>query len=170
MTVVVEACVESLEAALAAERGGADRLELCLNLDVGGTTPRAELLAAVKSHVGMPVFTMIRPRGGSFVYTPSDRDEIRRDVAAVREHGADGLVLGMLDERGRIDVHGMRDVLADADGLPITFHRAFDEIADQHAALDLLMELGVGRVLTSGGAASALEGADAIRSLVEHAG
>lgn len=170
MSVVIEACVESLEAALAAERGGADRLELCANLDVGGTTPSAELLAAVKSRVGIPVFTMIRPRGGSFVYTAADRDEMRRDITAVRERGADGLVLGMLDERGRVDVPGMRDVLADADGLPVTFHRAFDEIADQHAALDLLMELGVGRVLTSGGGASALEGADAIRSLVEHAG
>ncbi len=170
MSVVIEACVESLEAALAAERGGADRLELCANLDVGGTTPSGELLAAVKSRVGIPVFTMIRPRGGSFFYTAADRDETRRDIAAVRERGADGLVLGMLDERGRVDVPGMRDVLADADGLPVTFHRAFDEIADQHAALEVLMELGVGRVLTSGRAASALEGADAIKALVEHAG
>ena len=170
MTEVIEACVESLDAALAAERGGADRLELCANLDVGGVTPSAELLTAVKSHVGIPVFTMIRPRGGSFVYTPADRDEIRRDIAAMREHGADGLVLGMLDDRGCVDVHGMRNMLADEDGLPITFHRAFDAIAEQHAALDVLVELGIDRVLTSGGAASALAGADAIRSLVEHAG
>jgi len=164
---MIEACVESLEAALAAERGGADRLELCANLDVGGTTPRAELLAAVKSHVGIPVFTMIRPRGGSFVYTPTDRDEMRRDIAAAREHGANGLVLGMLDERGRIDVHGMRDVLADTDGLPVTFHRAFDSIADQLTALETLIDLGLDRVLTSGGAPSAVEGAVAIRSLFE---
>lgn len=170
MSVVIEAAVESLDAALAAARGGADRLELCANLDVGGTTPSTELLAAVKSRVDIPVFAMIRPRGGSFVYTPAERDAMRRDIASVREHGADGVVLGLLDERTCVDVRAMRDVLGDAGDLPVTFHRAFDEIADRLSALDTLVELDIDRVLTSGGAPTALAGAESIRDLAEHAG
>lgn len=170
MTVVIEAAVESLDAALAAARGGADRLELCANLDVGGTTPSAELLAAVKSHVGIPVFAMIRPRAGPFVCTPAERDAMRRDIALVRQHGADGIVLGLLDERRGVDATAMREVLGDAGDLPVTFHRAFDETADQLAALDTLVELGIHRVLTSGGAPTALAGAESIRALVEQAG
>lgn len=170
MTVVIEACVESLDAALAAERGGADRLELCANLDVGGTTPSAELIAQVKSRVAVPVFVMIRPRGGSFVYTAAERDAMRRDIIVALELRADGLVLGMLDDERRVDARGVQDLLALSGGSPVTFHKAFDAIADQLTALETLIDLGVDRVLTSGGAASALDGADAIRSLVEHAG
>ncbi|HSQ28512.1 MAG TPA: copper homeostasis protein CutC [Gemmatimonadaceae bacterium] len=169
MSVLIEAAVESLDAALAAARGGADRLELCANVDVGGTTPNAELLAAVKSRIDIPVFAMIRPRGGSFVYTPAEREAMRRDIAMACQHGADGIVLGLLDERSRIDVTAMRDVLGDAGDLPVTFHRAFDEIADQLSALDTLVELGIDRVLTSGGAPTALAGVESIRALVEHA-
>lgn len=170
MSVVIEACVESLDAALAAERGGADRLELCANLDVGGTTPSAELLAAVKSRVGIPVFTMIRPRGGSFVYTAAERDTMRRDIIVALAAGADGLVLGMLDDERRVDACGVQDLLALSGDPPVTFHKAFDAIADQLTALETLIDLGVDRVLTSGGARSAVEGAAAIRSLVEYAG
>ncbi|HTJ22657.1 MAG TPA: copper homeostasis protein CutC [Gemmatimonadaceae bacterium] len=170
MTVVIEAAVESLAAALAAARGGADRLELCANLDVGGTTPSAELFAAVKSRVDIPVFAMIRPRGGSFIYTAAERDAMRRDIALVRQYEADGIVLGLLDERSRIDTTAVRDVLGDAGDLPVTFHRAFDEIADRHSALDTLIELGIDRVLTSGGAPTALAGAESIRAFVEHGG
>ena len=170
MSVVIEACVESLDAAMAAERGGADRLELCANLAAGGTTPSAELLGVVKSRVGLPVFAMIRPRGGSFVYTAGERESMQRDIELVRGLGADGIVLGMLDGQGHVDVPGMRDVLGDADDLPVTFHRAFDDVPDQLAALDTLVGLGIDRVLTSGAAASALAGADAIRALVMHAG
>lgn len=170
MSVVIEAAVESLDTALAAARGGADRLELCANLEVGGTTPSAELLAAVKSRVDIPVFAMIRPRGGSFVYTPAERDAMRRDIASVQAHGADGLVLGLLDERNCIDATAVRDVVGDAGDLPVTFHRAIDETPDLLAALDSLMELGIDRVLTSGGAPTAFAGAASIRMLVEHAG
>lgn len=170
MSVVIEACVESLEAALAAERGGADRLELCANLDVGGTTPDRALVAEVKSSVAIPVFVMIRPRAGSFVYTSAERDAMRCEIESARRLGADGFVLGLLDELRRIDVNGAREVLGDAHGLPVTFHKAFDEIHDQLAALDALVELGVQRVLTSGGATSALAGAEAIKHLVARAG
>lgn len=169
MTVLIEAAVDSLEAALAAEQGGADRLELCANLAVGGTTPSAELLAAVKSRVGIPVFAMIRPRGGSFIYSSAERDAFRPEFELARALGADGVVLGMLDEHGGIDVPSMRDLLSDAGSLPVTFHRAFDEISSAPAALDALIDLGVDRILTSGGAPSALAGAGSIRALVDHA-
>lgn len=169
MRVLVEAAVDSLEAALAAERGGADRLELCANLDIGGTTPSAELLAAVKSRVDVPVFAMIRPRGGSFVYSSAECDAMRPEIELARALGADGVVLGMLDERGGIDVPSMRELLSDAGSLPVTFHRAFDELSNSSAALDALIDLGVDRILTSGGATSALAGADSIRALVDHA-
>jgi copper homeostasis protein len=169
VTVVIEAAVDSLEAALAAERGGADRLELCANLDVGGTTPRAELLAEVKSRVHIPVFAMIRPRGGSFVYSSAERDAMRDDLDVARTAGADGIVLGMLDQRGGIDVPGVAEVLGDAREAAVTFHRAFDRVADQRIALGILIELGIDRVLTSGAAPSALAGADSLRALVEHA-
>jgi len=167
--VVIEAAVDSLEAALAAERGGADRLELCANLDVGGTTPDAELLAAVKSRARVPVFAMIRPRGGSFVYSSAERDAMRREIDVARTFGADGIVLGMLDERGGIDVPGVGELLSVAGNLPVTFHRAFDRVADQRVALGALIELGIDRVLTSGGAPSALAGADSLRALVDDA-
>jgi len=170
VSVVIEACVESLDAALAAERGGADRLELCANLDVGGTTPSADLLAAVKSRVGIPVFTMIRPRGGSFVYTAVEREQMRRDIATARGLGADGVVLGLLDEKRRLHLPGLRDVLAGLGDTPVTFHRAFDELSDQCAALDALVDLGIDRILTSGAAPTALEGAEAIETLVDRAG
>ena len=169
MTVVIEAAVDSIGAALAAERGGADRLELCANLELGGTTPSPELVSAVKSSVGVPVFTMIRPRDGSFVYTRGERDLMRRDIGLTRRLGADGIVLGILDEHGCVEARHMREVLDGADDLPVTFHRAFDRVADQNAALDTLIELGIDRVLTSGGADSALAGADSIRSLVKQA-
>ena len=170
MSVVIEACVESLEAALAAERGGADRLELCANLDVGGITPSAELIAQVKSRVAVPVFVMIRPRGGSFVYTAAERDAMRRDIIVALELRADGLVLGMLDDDRRVDARGVRDLLALSGDPPVTFHKAFDAISDQLTALETLIDLGVDRVLTSGGAPSAVEGTAAIRNLVERAG
>jgi len=169
VTVVIEAAVDSLEAALAAERGGADRLELCANLDVGGTTPDAELLAAVKSRARVPVFAMIRPRGGSFVYSSAERDAMRHEIDVARTLGADGIVLGMLDERGGIDLPGVRELRGDSGNLHVTFHRAFDRVADQRVALGTLIELGIDRVLTSGGAPSALAGADVLRALVEDA-
>lgn len=170
MSVVIEAAVESPGEAMAAVAGGADRLELCANLGVGGTTPSPEMLGAVGSAVHVPVFAMIRPRAGPFVYTAGERDEMQRDIEVARRRGAAGVVLGMLDERGDIDVRGVRELLGHDFDLPVTFHRAFDELPDQLAALDVLIELGVDRVLTSGGATSAIAGVDSLRALVAHAG
>jgi copper homeostasis protein len=167
--VLVEACVDSVASALAAERGGARRLELCDNLFDGGTTPSAGMLSAVKAAVRIPVFVIVRPRGGGFVYTDEEVMVMRLDVEAARMLGADGVVVGALTRDAAIDVERLRTLTAAANGLPVTFHRAFDLARDQAGAIDVLAQCGVARVLTSGGAPTAREGADAIGELVKHA-
>ena len=170
MTVLVEGCVESLADAQAAARGGADRLELCADLAVGGTTPSADLVRAVKARVFIPVFVMARPRGGSFAYDAGEIEQTHRDIETVIAAGADGVVVGALTPANEIDVPTLRAFVARAGSVPVTFHRAFDEVADPLRALETLVDAGVQRVLTAGGRGTALEGADVLRSLVERAG
>jgi copper homeostasis protein len=167
MKVLVEACVDSVASALAAERGGAGRLELCDNLFDGGTTPSAGMIAAVKAAVRIPVFVIVRPRGGGFVYEPDELGVMRLDIEAARMLGADGIVVGALRD-GTID-RGHLEPLIAAARLPVTFHRAFDLVHDQERALETLIQLGVQRVLTSGGAATALEGVERIAALTRRA-
>ena len=167
---LVEGCVEGLADAQAAARGGADRLELCADLAVGGTTPSADLIRAVKGRVFIPVFVMARPRGGSFVYDAAEIDETHRDIDNAIAAGADGVVVGPLTSENEIDLVTLRAFVARAGGVPVTFHRAFDEIAKPARALETLIDVGVQRVLTAGGKGTALEGAGVLRSLVEQAG
>jgi len=167
--VLVEACVESLEEALAAERGGARRLELCANMDVGGTTPSAELFRAVRARVRIPIAMMIRPRGGPFTYSNAELESMRRDLDLAGELGADVAVIGVLDDDRRVDSARTRELVARAATMPVTFHKAFDVVADQKGDLDVLIDAGVARVLTSGGADTAIEGADALTRLVDRA-
>lgn len=170
MNVLVEAAVESLDDALAAIDGGADRLELCANLADGGTTPSEELVADVIERVAVPVFIMIRPRAGSFVYSTSELDEMRRSIDRARELDVDGFVFGVLNSSNRVDTIRTQSLVDVAAGLPVTFHRAFDRVRDRIDALDTLVDLGIGRVLTSGGAPTAIEGVAALRELVDSAG
>jgi copper homeostasis protein len=167
MPVLVEACVDSVASALAAERGGAGRVELCDNLFDGGTTPSAGMIAAVKAAVHIPVFVIVRPRGGGFVYEPDEFGVMRLDIEAARMLGADGVVLGALRD-GAIDGEQLEPLVAAAE-LPVTFHRAFDLVHDQERALETLIHLGVQRVLTSGGAPTALEGVERIAALSRRA-
>jgi copper homeostasis protein len=167
--ILVEAAVESPESALAAERAGADRIELCANLDDGGTTPPPDLIAAVVERTTLPVFVLIRTRAGEFVYTNDEIDGMSRDIDLARTMGAAGIVTGALTPAGSIEEAGMRTLVKAAAGLPVTFHRAFDVVASPLAALEELIALGLSRALTSGGAATASEGADAIAALVDHA-
>jgi copper homeostasis protein len=167
---LVEACVDSVASSVAAERGGAHRLELCDALFDGGTTPSAGMIAACKAAVSIPVFVMIRPRGGGFVYSTEERDVMRRDIVIGRELGADGIAIGALRRDNTIDVDLVRTLVDAARGLPVTFHRAFDFTRDLSASLEVLIENGVQRVLTSGGAPTAAEGAAAIADLVRQAG
>jgi copper homeostasis protein len=167
---LLEISVETLEAALAAERSGADRIELCENLSAGGVTPDAERLRAVRAQVSLPIFSMVRPRGGDFVYSGAEFSEMRRSIAGAKESGMDGAVLGVLTKDHRVDVERTRELVEFAKPLPVTFHRAFDEAADLRQALEDVIEGGAKRILTSGGAKSALEGAAALAELVEAAG
>lgn len=167
---LLEISVESLEAAMAAERGGADRIELCGDLSVGGITPSTELLRAVRARVRIPIFSMVRPRAGDFVYSSAEFAEMKHSIATAKECGMDGVVIGVLTKDRRVDVARTRELVELAKPLPTTFHRAFDEAADLHQALDDVIATDAKRVLTSGGAKSALEGAAVLTELIEAAG
>ena len=163
---LLEISVESLEGALAAERGGADRIELCSDLSVGGLTPQTALLRAVRQQIQIPIFAMIRPRAGGFVYSPAEFTQMKESIAAARDAGASGLALGILKPDRTVDVDHSRELVELARPLPVTFHRAFDECADLSQALEDVVRSGAARILTSGGAATALEGATNIAMLV----
>ncbi len=165
-----ESCVDSLDAALASVAGGARRLELCARLDVGGTTPDPGLVREVVDAVPVPVFTMVRPRGGSFVYGDAEVDAMVRDIRLMRAAGAHGLVFGALRPDRTIDEGVMRRLLSHARPLPVTCHKAFDDTPDLLAALGTLVGLGVDRVLTSGGRPTAAEGTAMIAALVARGG
>jgi copper homeostasis protein len=168
--ILVEAAVETLETTLAAERAGAHRIELCVNLDDGGTTPSTGLTAAVVDGTRLPVFVLIRPRTGDFAYTDDEIDLMARDVETAGIIGVAGIVTGALTSDYTVDVEQTRALVKAAAGLPVTFHRAFDSIINKKGALEQLIDLGVTRVLTSGGAPTALEGAEIIAALVDQAG
>ena len=169
---LVEICVDDLAGTLAAESAGADRVELCANLVEGGTTPSFGLIARVlESVTTLGVQVMIRPRGGGFVHSASELSVMLADVRAVRDLAAQapvpvGLVFGVLTAAGDIDIPAMRELIAAAEGVPVTCHKAFDAARDLFAGRDALTGLGVVRILTSGGAATAAEGSPVLRELV----
>jgi copper homeostasis protein len=171
--VLLEVIVSSLDDARAAAAGGADRFELCMALAVGGLTPSLGLLEAIKSQVpSIPVMFMVRPREAGMAYTEADLSVMERDAALAMERGADGLVFGVLTDRGTVDAAGCQRLLRIARQRPKTqtvFHRAFDVVADPVAALEQLIDLGFTRVLTSGRARLATEGLDEIRRTREQA-
>ena len=163
---LLEISVQTVEAALAAERGGADRIELCSNLNVGGLTPSHDLLRAARKAVRIPIFSMIRPRAGDFVYSTSEFAEMKRSIAETRECGMDGVVLGILTKDNRVDVARTQELVEIATPLPVTYHRAFDETVDLRQGLEDVIQAGARRILTSGGAATALAGAALLAELV----
>lgn len=165
----VEICIDCVASAVAAEEGGADRVELCANLVEGGTTPSAGMVRHVRDSCGLGLMVIIRPRGGDFLFSEDEKVVCLEEVRALRKLGVDGVVIGALCADGRIDSDFTRELLEAAEGLDVTFHRAFDMARDLDEALDDLIELGVGRVLTSGGKVSALEGAEVIKGLVARA-
>lgn len=166
---ILEVCVDSVESALAAEVGGADRLELCQSLCEGGLTPSPGLLAEVRERVKIPIAVMIRPRGADFCYSEAEFKVMRRDLILARQAGADMIVLGLLKPDGSVDVPRTKELIALARPLPVTFHRAFDMARDAGTALEDLIALGVERVLTSGKERTAAEGLDTIVALLRQA-
>lgn len=169
LPVLFEACVESVAEAIAAERGGAGRVELCVDLRVDGTTPPAEMVRDACRALTIPVMVLVRPRAGDFRYSAAEVIGMIADIEAARANGAAGVVVGVLDADGAIDRTAMARLIAAARPMSVTFHRAFDVVPDRAAALETLVSLGVDRVLTSGGAASAEEGIQELKRLVGQA-
>jgi copper homeostasis protein len=163
---LLEISVETLEAALAAERGGADRIELCADLSVGGVTPSVKLIGTVREQLQIPVFVMIRPRGGDFVYSDAEFAAMKSAIASAKKLRMDGVVLGILGQDRRVDVHRTGELIELARPLPTTFHRALDESADIRQGLKNVIQTGAERILTSGGAKTAPEGAGTLAELV----
>lgn len=166
MPILLEVCIDSPFGLAAAIAGGAGRIELCSALALQGLTPAPGLMAqAAKAPI--PVYPMLRPRPGDFVYDQGDLDAILRDIDAVRAYGLPGVVIGANLPSGALDVAALERLLAHADGLDVTLHRAFDLTPDLPEALETAMALKIPRVLTSGGAATAVAGAETIAALVE---
>ena len=178
MCSVLEVCVDSTASALAAKRGGADRLELCADLIVGGTTPSLTLVQQVRAETGLPVRALLRPRFGDFCYDSYELAQMEQLAAELVEAGADGIVTGVLTPEGALDAGAMQPIYAAARkaaekaGRPVacTLHRAFDVCADPFAALETARSMGLCTILTSGQAASAPQGAALLRQLTERTG
>ncbi|UCC64396.1 MAG: copper homeostasis protein CutC [Anaerolineae bacterium] len=168
--IILEACVDSVEAAVAAQEGGADRVELCANLLEGGTTPSAGTIQLAREKLGIGLNVMIRPRGGDFCYSDAEFKVMQLDVQLAKKLGADGVVFGILKENGAVDTLRIGELLQLARPLSVTFHRAFDMARDPYEAIKDLIGLGIDRILTSGQDLSALEGLDLIADLVRKAG
>ncbi len=163
----LEVCAANLASALAAERGGADRIELCSALPLGGLTPGPGLIEEVVGRLGIPVFALVRPREGGFVYSKEEVRQMVADVLFCKKAGCAGVVVGAMTGDGRLDEVVLRELFAAAAGMGIVCHRAFDFVKDPSAALEVLIEIGFSRVLTSGGAATAMEGKSLIFNLLK---
>ena len=167
--VEIEVCIGSLADALAAIQGGANRLELCGALELGGLTPSLGLVQQVVDAVDLPVLAMIRPRAGGFCYSEPELQAMLRDAAIALEAGAVGIVFGVLDEHANINLGQARQLVEVAGNSESVFHRAFDFVRDPLKSLDQLIDLGVTRVLTTGGPPTAVAGIDTLAAIARHA-
>ncbi|HEY9134031.1 MAG TPA: copper homeostasis protein CutC [Dyella sp.] len=165
----LEIAANSLASALAAQAGGAARVELCSGLELGGLTPSPAIVAMVREQLRIPLYVLIRPRAGDFLYDDDECEAMRRDIEYCVAQGCDGVVIGVLDAQGQVDTGRCRSLIAAAGKLGVTFHRAFDLCRESARALEEIVALGCERVLTSGAQASALEGAALIRACVDQA-
>jgi copper homeostasis protein len=165
-----ELCAENLKAAQTADLGGADRIELCSQLAIGGVTPDHNLITNTVRAVSIPVHVLIRPRGGDFVYSDKEFALMRRQTQESKTIGAAGIAVGLLLPDGRVDIERTRQIAELAFPMKVTFHRAFDEVASQSEALEEVIQTGADCLLTSGGKPSVMEGAERIAALREQAG
>ncbi|MGN0334687.1 MAG: copper homeostasis protein CutC [Lachnospiraceae bacterium] len=167
---ILEVCADSVESAVAAQEGGADRIELCANLIIGGTTPTVSLFREVKKHTTIPVHVLIRPRFGDFLYSDYEYGQIKEDIRIFKELGADAVVIGCLKADGTLDMERMKEMVTLARPMKVTLHRAFDVCRDPWEALEQSISLGIDTILTSGQESSSLKGKELLKHLQEKAG
>ena len=165
----LEICANSIRSALAAQQGGADRIELCDNMADGGTTPSYGLISLCKKLLQIPVFPIVRPRGGDFLYLQEEFEVMKQDVIACRALGCDGVAIGMLNEDGSIDTDRCAELIALARPMQVTFHRAFDRCNNLEKGLEDIIRMGCERVLTSGGEVYAADAIPVLKKLVHQA-
>ena len=165
-----EICANSVASCIAAQEGGANRVELCAGIPEGGTTPSYGMIRNARENISIALNVIIRPRGGDFLYSESEIQEMIYDIKIAKELGADGLVVGCLHPDGSVDMDAMSRLMEAAGDTPVTFHRAFDHTNDPYKALEDIISLGCARILTSGCRPTALEGAELLAQLVERAG
>ena len=164
---IKEACVESFEKALEAQSNGANRIELCENLAVGGTTPSYGTVKICLEKLNIPIFPMIRARGGNFVYSKDEIKIMKEDIKIFKELGVKGVVLGCLTSDNKIDLEFTKELVDLAYPMEVTFHKSIDEILNPLDYIDDLVNIGIKRILTSGGKATALEGKDLINEMIK---
>lgn len=164
---ILEACVDSVESALAAPNGGATRLELCGNLIIGGTTPEPGLFKEIRKHTDIRIHALIRPRFGDFCYTDHEFSIIRDSVEQYRELGAEGVVIGILKPDGTLNMEQMKELMDSAGNMSVTLHRAFDVCVDPYEAMEQAISLGIDTILTSGQKNVCIEGAGLLKDLVQ---
>jgi copper homeostasis protein len=165
MSILLEIAANSFQSCMHAQQGGADRIELFENLGEGGCTPSYGMLSLVKEKISIPVYIMIRPRGGDFMYSDEEFEIMYRDIEICKKTGFSGIVFGVLDRNGNVDIARCKKLLSACGDMKVTFHRAFDRAKDLHQSIRQLIDLGFARVLTSGGEANVEKGKDVIKEL-----
>ncbi|NQU35725.1 MAG: copper homeostasis protein CutC [Bacteroidetes bacterium] len=170
MEIIIEVCATSIMSAIAAEKGGAKRIELCDNILEGGTTPSAGMIKMATEKLNLDVCVLIRPRGGDFLYNNIEFEQIKQDIIIAKQLNANGVVTGILDKYGLVDMVRMEELISLAQPMRMVFHRAFDMCSDPYKVLNQLIELKVDRLLTSGQKNTAVEGAELICELISIAG
>ncbi|PKF63730.1 copper homeostasis protein CutC [Psychromonas sp. psych-6C06] len=162
----LEVCIDNIESLFTAQQAGADRIELCGALALGGLSPSSGLITQVMKHASVPVNVMVRPRDGDFLYSSHEVEMMLHEIHTAKKYGMHGVVFGALDKQAKIDVDILKSLMRAAEGLSVTFHRAIDCCEDAHLAIDTLLSVGCDRVLTSGLASNAELGADCLKSMV----
>lgn len=166
----LEICANSIHSALIAQDAGAHRVELCENLNEGGTTPSFGTISETRKHLHISLFVLIRPRSGDFLYTKEEFEVMKTDIELCKKIGCDGIVIGLLTKEGEVDYDRTLELVKLAAPMEVTFHRAFDRCKDPFEALELIIKMGCKRILTSGLQNSVLEATDLIKKLIEQAG
>ena len=167
--VIIECCANSVQSAINGQAGGAERVELCANLELGGTTPSAASICMAREVLEVDLFVLIRPRVGNFCYSDLEMEEILQDIEFCKQVGCEGVVIGALTEDGNIDLENTKQMVEAASPMEVTFHRAFDQVSDTTQALQQIIDCGCARVLTSGTKETVKDGLEVLKTLAEKA-